>query len=1101
MIIRGMGETLPVADNRTEAGRARNRRVDLIIETEQTERTVQLETLRDASGTQVAATTGLPAGVIAAPPRNPEELSTPAPAKLHSEGIFKPTEGSFLPQPLNQVSIRLDSRLTPRFFVDGQEISSKDIGARIKEGTLTIYSYIGVDMGKPGPHALHVKGVDPFGNVRLEQTVHVTRTDEIAAIHLVSADGNLADGRTPVTLRLQLLDASGAPIPAETRLEMRGGTLIPLEDGPEKLKNPFDRTVDRTVSVGADGVVRFQPVNQSGSYQVILAYNDVELDASVYVKPQMRDWILVGFAEGTAGYNTIHNNQVSASDAGIDEHGYTDGRVKFFAKGAIKGEWLLTMAYDSDKPDLDGDSLQQVINPDTYYPLYGDETLQGYEAASARDIYVKLERDQFYALFGDMQTGMTQTVLSQYSRSMNGFKSELQGERFAYTVFAADTRQAFVKDELRGDGTSGRYSLSQKDLVINSEEVVIETRDRFHNERIVKEERLSRYLDYDIDYNAGTLWFKRPVPSKDQDFNPVFIVVRYETKDSSSANLNYGGRGAVKLLDQKVEVGASLVHEENGTDKGDLYGADVTVRLTPQTTVRTEVATTDVRETDEKRKGDAYLAEVEHTGEKLAGRTWFRQQDPDFGLGQQNGGTGGMRTYGAEGAYRLNPQWSLAGEAWHEDNLDSDAKRDVGSVQALYRAERFGLSAGVREARDTFDSGDKQTSRQMMLGGDWSTLDRKLTMRATHEQSLGSSDQNADFPTRTMIGADYQLTRNVGLFAEQEFTWGDQEDTEGTRVGIRATPWEGGKVDSSVERQMSENGERIFALFGLGQSWQVTQNWSVDLAVDRSYTVKNKPAGERVNDNVPPASGGDDDFTAVSVGAAYKAEKWSWWNRLETRQGDSEDKVGISSGVVGEVREGTAVSARLMAFITDSSGGSKRDEEEVTLGLAYRPDRSKWIILERLDLSLYNESGDGSNSDGMRIVNHIHANYRANRQWQMSFYYGLKYVRENFDGERYDGYTDMIAVETRYNITSKWDVGVHGAMLHSWNSNQFDYSLGGDVGYLVMTNAWVSAGYNLVGFEDEDFSDANYTAEGPYVKFRMKFDQQSVREAAEWLNR
>jgi len=30
-----------------------------------------------------------------------------------------------------------------------------------------------------------------------------------------------------------------------------------------------------------------------------------------------------------------------------------------------------------------------------------------------------------------------------------------------------------------------------------------------------------------------------------------------------------------------------------------------------------------------------------------------------------------------------------------------------------------------------------------------------------------------------------------------------------------------------------------------------------------------------------------------------------------------------------------------------------------------------------------------------------------------------------------------------------------------------------------MTNAWVSAGYNVVGFDDEDFSAANYTADGP----------------------
>ena len=128
---------------------------------------------------------------------------------------------------------------------------------------------------------------------------------------------------------------------------------------------------------------------------------------------------------------------VVRTHAGIDEHYYDDGQVKFFAKGAIKGEWLLTMAYDSDKPNRDGDSLYQMIDPDDYYPLYGDGTNQGYEASSAHDIYIKLERDQFYALFGDMNTGLSLTELSRYDRSMSGFKSELQAHNFSYTMFAA----------------------------------------------------------------------------------------------------------------------------------------------------------------------------------------------------------------------------------------------------------------------------------------------------------------------------------------------------------------------------------------------------------------------------------------------------------------------------------------------------------------------------------------------------------------------------------------------------------------------------------------------------------------------------------------
>ncbi len=37
-------------------------------------------------------------------------------------------------------------------------------------------------------------------------------------------------------------------------------------------------------------------------------------------------------------------------------------------------------------------------------------------------------------------------------------------------------------------------------------------------------------------------------------------------------------------------------------------------------------------------------------------------------------------------------------------------------------------------------------------------------------------------------------------------------------------------------------------------------------------------------------------------------------------------------------------------------------------------------------------------------------------------------------------------------------------------------------------------GYNLVGFEDRDFSAADSSSEGPFVRFRMKFDQQTIRE-------
>ncbi len=53
---------------------------------------------------------------------------------------------------------------------------------------------------------------------------------------------------------------------------------------------------------------------------------------------------------------------------------------------------------------------------------------------------------------------------------------------------------------------------------------------------------------------------------------------------------------------------------------------------------------------------------------------------------------------------------------------------------------------------------------------------------------------------------------------------------------------------------------------------------------------------------------------------------------------------------------------------------------------------------------------------------------------------------------------------------------------------------GASLGWNAFENAWISAGYNFIGFEDEDFSEAGFTAQGPFVRYRLKFDQMSVRE-------
>jgi hypothetical protein len=69
--------------------------------------------------------------------------------------------------------------------------------------------------------------------------------------------------------------------------------------------------------------------------------------------------------------------------------------------------------------------------------------------------------------------------------------------------------------------------------------------------------------------------------------------------------------------------------------------------------------------------------------------------------------------------------------------------------------------------------------------------------------------------------------------------------------------------------------------------------------------------------------------------------------------------------------------------------------------------------------------------------------------------------------------------------------------MYSWRSHVASYGFGVETGWDIATNMWLSVGYNIKGFYDQDFTAAHYTARGVFVRFRMKFDQDTVRELAE----
>lgn len=147
-----------------------------------------------------------------------------------------------------------------------------------------------------------------------------------------------------------------------------------------------------------------------------------------------------------------------------------------------------------------------------------------------------------------------------------------------------------------------------------------------------------------------------------------------------------------------------------------------------------------------------------------------------------------------------------------------------------------------------------------------------------------------------------------------------------------------------------------------------------------------------------------------------------------------------------------------------------------------------------------------------RIVNNLSVN-RVSREWaaadrqgnlfrleqrnQWSLYYGSKYAFDEYDGVAYRGYTDLAGAEWRYDLTPRWDLGVQASSLNAWSQGTHEYSFGPQAGFTPFSNGWLTLGYNLRGFHDRDFEAARYTAEGPFLKIRIKFDQNTLRGGAE----
>lgn len=1062
----------------------------------------------DPSGRIVAET---PLAAYAAPSQRPAPLGeTPVSRSLSVSletlllkrsdnrfGFMDLVDGDTLPG--TDLSVRIAGRDGAffRLLVNGEEVPSSRVGqrARMPSRQLLAWEYIGVKL-KPGSNRLRAEAMDAFGNLRESAEIALIAPGSAGKLKLVlPPNGAVADGQTPAPVVVRLLDAEGVAVTARTlvTLESTEGRwdvedLDPVQEGVQSLIQ------------GGEALFDLIPPAEPGNAQVRASSGVLKAEERMVFTPYMRPLIATGVIEGALGINKLSADALapaSPEDAFEQDIRRLSGgggdsrfgaRGSMFLKGKVKGDYLLTLAYDSDKDTRD--RLFRDIEPEHFYPVYGDSSIKGFDAQSTSPLYVRIDKGRSYLLYGDFNTAaepVPARQLANYSRSLTGVQQHIETDRVVVNLFAShDTRRQQV-NEFRAQGISGPYRLPGSGFLRNSEQIEIVVRDRNQPSVILDTRALSRFVDYTVDELAGTIMFSRPVASVDANLNPVFIRMTWEVENGGDSFWVYGADGRYRLTDF-LEVGGSVVREDDPVEGYTLYGLNATVTLGEDHTLTLEAARS---EEDLGTLGNAWRAEWLRSGQQVEGRIFAAQSDETFS--NPNAAlTSGRRELGVNTSVRVSDRLRLNTEALHTESLETGGRRQgvYGGVEYAL-TPRVTVESGLRHSREdeaaalseSQATGERDvTSAYGKLGWNPDLLPR-ANVYTEYEQDLSAS-ANRMFG----VGGDYQISQRGRLYARHElisslsgaFGLSELSEEQNTTVfGADFDYLENSNVFSEYRVRDALDGPSAQAAMGLRNGWALQPGLRLTTQFER----------------VHPLDGLSQENTAVALGVQYTANPlWKGGTRLEWRESESETSLLHTLSYLRKLSTDWSFLGKNTVSLTERRTEESGDilRNRLRLGLAWRQtDINRWNWLGR-----YESRFDEDDLEGERRHAHVlssHVNYQPHRQWVLAGRYAFKQVNDD-NGDISNDFTGhLLSGRVMYDLTERWDLGFNVSRLFDQSSTQYGY--GAEVGYLLAANLWVSAGYNFAGYYDRDFEDVDYTREGPFLRLRFKFDENNFR----WL--
>ena len=793
-----------------------------------------------------------------------------------------------------------------------------------------------------------------------------------AAVRIEAPSRPVADTDTPVAVTFALRDADGLPVTARTQLTLQAGA------GQWQATDADPHQPGLQVMVeGGSARLLLQPPANPGKAELSAGAGDVRGTADVEFVPKLRPMLAAGIVEGTINLRNLSPGSLQPAQSGDvfereirsvsrsfdNGKGEAGARAALFLKGKVLGSSLLTLAYDSDKAE--DSRLFRDLQPNQFYPVYGDSSARGFDGQSTGRLYVLLQNGSNYALVGDFATQSENAArqLTQYARSLNGAKGRWSEGKVSVEGFASRTSATQVVQEFRANGTSGPYQLNVNG-VAGSEQVHVLVRSRDQVAVILKDTALAPLADYTIEPYTGRLLLKAPQASVDADLNPVFIRVLYDVESGGPKHDVAGVEANVEVL-PGVTVGAVAVRDEDPLNRQRLAGVTLNAKLGEKTTLTGELAHSD---TDQQGSGKGERVELRHEGAAVQAHVWGAHTDAGF-YNPNSSQSAGQSQYGAKFAYSLNAGNRIVAEAQRTANsttgaaqtgaelklehaLPGNAMLEVGvrHSSANTQANTAAFSPVVGSTDATPVAGTASSTASTEKAG-YTSARAKLTVPVPgvpQADAYGLVEQVIDGSGghEVGIGANYAVSDKTKLYARHDFinslngayTLTSDVSRYTSVVGVNTVLPDNTQVFNEYRVADAVDGRTAEASIGLRKTVELSKGLSVNGSVQR----------------VKPLSGvSTSDSTAVTFGADYTAAAdWKASGQVQWQTSDSSRSWLATGAVVNKLDEEWTLLNRLLYNTQQNTGatGGNRELIQAQSGMAFRPvDNDKWNALGRIE--------------------------------------------------------------------------------------------------------------------------------------------------------